>query len=413
MCNQFPFHHQFGIDTGRSKFEQQTDCILSASWIPWTKNIRILTRSTWKHRVLHKTCMKHGKKKHRNTVYWVDIDLALKKGLKFDQTRSNAIFLHETLPAYCTPEVVRMETGEVIHEKVFASPRRPPKISFKHDWMKELGSEVAQRPDGEVVQQSKCSQSSQPNQNPDHEKRCNQLFVVTQVTRKVHPKHVHLLMSQIMIDGWLRAINNKRSCHWLQNTRIATFCGETSWENACSWIGQETTLTDNLFNKIYKFETDPQCKECQSCWSEGIVILERKCSQPRRHPKNIGHSLNSRVHNWEGTTSWPIWENSREERISSGQWRCLYQMGRFCRQRFLSSPDRSRIFSIQQNWKHWTIEKSFWLQRSVVCIKPFTPRIWRTTTQTDAFLEVPGTAPIDFSSSWWQWSGSWWSKRNR
>ena len=30
MCHQFTFHHQFGIDTGRSKFEQQTDGILSA-----------------------------------------------------------------------------------------------------------------------------------------------------------------------------------------------------------------------------------------------------------------------------------------------------------------------------------------------------------------------------------------------
>ena len=30
MCNPFTFHHQFRIDTGRTKFEQQTDSILSA-----------------------------------------------------------------------------------------------------------------------------------------------------------------------------------------------------------------------------------------------------------------------------------------------------------------------------------------------------------------------------------------------
>ena len=63
-----------------------------------------------------------------------------------------------------------METGEVIYEKVYASPRPPPKISLKHDWMKELGSEVARQPDGEVVHQSKSSQSSQPNPNPDHDR---------------------------------------------------------------------------------------------------------------------------------------------------------------------------------------------------------------------------------------------------
>ena len=63
-----------------------------------------------------------------------------------------------------------METGEIKYEKVFVSPRPPPKISLKHDWTKELGSEVAQRPDGEVVQQSESSQSSQPNPNPDHDR---------------------------------------------------------------------------------------------------------------------------------------------------------------------------------------------------------------------------------------------------
>ena len=36
-----------------------------------------------------------------------------------------------------------MGTGEIIYEKVYESPRLPPKISLKHDWMKELGSEVA------------------------------------------------------------------------------------------------------------------------------------------------------------------------------------------------------------------------------------------------------------------------------
>ena len=98
----------------------------------------------------------------------VDINLALRKGLKFYQTRSNAIILHETVPAYCIPKVVRMETGEVIYEKVYASPRPPPKISLKDDWMKEFGSEVAQQPDGEVARQSKSSQSNKPNPNPDH-----------------------------------------------------------------------------------------------------------------------------------------------------------------------------------------------------------------------------------------------------
>ena len=36
-------------------------------------------------------------------------------------------------------------------------------------------------------------------------------------------------------------------------------------------------------------------------------------------------------------------------------------------------------------------EKTFWLQPSIVYIKPFTPRIWRKTTPTGA---LPATAPV-------------------
>ena len=76
-------------------------------------------------------------------MYWVDIKLAEKKGFKFYQTRSNAIILYDTLPACGIPKAIMMKSGEVIFEKVFASPLPPPKISFKDNWMKELGSEVA------------------------------------------------------------------------------------------------------------------------------------------------------------------------------------------------------------------------------------------------------------------------------
>ena len=63
-----------------------------------------------------------------------------------------------------------METGELINEKVYVSPRPPPKISWKHDWMKDFGLEVARQSEGEVARQAKSSQSSQPNPNPDHDR---------------------------------------------------------------------------------------------------------------------------------------------------------------------------------------------------------------------------------------------------
>ena len=82
-------------------------------------------------------------KRHQDTVYWVDIQLAQRKGLNFYQTRCNAIILYDTLPAYCISKVVAMKSEEIIYEKVYVSPRPPPKISYKDNWMNELDSEVA------------------------------------------------------------------------------------------------------------------------------------------------------------------------------------------------------------------------------------------------------------------------------
>ena len=99
-------------------------------------------------------------KKHQDAVFWVDINLAVQKGLTFYQTRSNAIILQGSLPAYCIPKVVRLKTGEVLYEKSYMSPRPPPKISLRHDhdWTRgkvQLGSTVEQQPHGKVVRQSR------------------------------------------------------------------------------------------------------------------------------------------------------------------------------------------------------------------------------------------------------------------
>ena len=103
-------------------------------------------------------CTVHGRN-IKTQYFGVDIDLASQKGLTFYQTRSNAIIFQGTLPAYCIPKVVRLNTGEVLYEKSYFSPRPPPKISLRHehDWTRgkvPLGSTVEQQPVGKLVQQS-------------------------------------------------------------------------------------------------------------------------------------------------------------------------------------------------------------------------------------------------------------------
>ena len=53
-----------------------------------------------------------------------------------------------------------METGETTWEKVYASPRPPPKITLKHSCLKELGSEIV-RSGGPVSTEQPSSSSAQ------------------------------------------------------------------------------------------------------------------------------------------------------------------------------------------------------------------------------------------------------------
>ena len=95
MCNQFTFHHQSGIDTrGQNLSKRQT--VFFTSVDPMNKERKDLDVIDLKAPRLAQ-CLQTAWKRHQNTVYWIDINLAQKKGLKFYQTRSNAIILHIVL----------------------------------------------------------------------------------------------------------------------------------------------------------------------------------------------------------------------------------------------------------------------------------------------------------------------------
>ena len=268
----------------------------------------------------HAQYMRKAWKNHQDAVYWVDINLATEKGLKFYQTRSNAIIFQETLPAYCIPKVVRMETGEFIFEKVYASPR-PPKISLKHDWMKELGSEVARQPEGQVVQQSKSSQSNQLNPSLDHDDRTGQPVVgsdprTAQSARKTsrsqeietrsfyeeavkHDRtvtpvvsrdasHEQSMLNEVNIDFRIPGLPHS-VVKQAENSRVRELVKKIENHSDRHALQQDLQQHKayNPFNTTRKqmiqgegnvelfelLETDPktQCKACLSYWSEGIV----------------------------------------------------------------------------------------------------------------------------------------------
>ena len=66
---------------------------------------------------------------------WVEKQLAQRKGLKFYQTRCNAIILYDTLPAYCTSNVVvyaRKKMCRLDHHRRF-----PSKIIERKIWIQK------------------------------------------------------------------------------------------------------------------------------------------------------------------------------------------------------------------------------------------------------------------------------------
>ena len=66
-----------------------------------------------------------------------------RKDLKFYQTRSNAVILYDTLPAYCISKAIVMKSEEIKNQKVCVSPRPRPTIYYKDNWTCDLDSDVA------------------------------------------------------------------------------------------------------------------------------------------------------------------------------------------------------------------------------------------------------------------------------
>ena len=213
------------------------------------------------YHVVHNTCIAHGRN-IKTRYFGLILILRFKKGLTFYQTRSNAIILQGTLPVYCIPKVVRLKTGEVLYEKAYMSPRPPPKISLRHDWTKELGSEVArqpreevaQQPRGEVSRQAKFFQPTQPIPKPI----CD---------RSGQPDNKH----EVFVDK-----------------------GETSWsreikEKSSPWSGEikETSSYEELCSSGRSGQPDitPSVIKAQTNLSEEIRVEQThdRSGQPDKH----------------------------------------------------------------------------------------------------------------------------------
>ena len=235
----------------------------------------------------HAQYLHNAWKRHQDAVYWVDINLAIKKGLTVYQTRSNAIILQETLAAHCIPKVVRMETGEVIHEQVNMPPRPPPKISLKHEWKRELGSEHAQRP--EVGQLSRSFQSNQPIQSPS--RRSGQP-VVKDDTRTVQDERKTSRSQEIDVDSFHEeSVSSERTGRPVVETSVIQ--ARSSEDSEDPNVEQAHERTRRLVVGT-NTENVPDCSQTRSChesetFNVGDKTLRERTVRPVVDHDNLSH----------------------------------------------------------------------------------------------------------------------------
>ena len=203
--------------------------------------------------------------------------------------------------------------------------------------MKELGSEVAQRPDGQVVQQSKNFQSSQPNPNPDHDRTGKPVVrpqrgaprsqeIETRSFREETVKHDRTVKPVVCRDenhakGNEQSMLNEVDIDFrilglphsvvkqADNSRVRELVKKIDNHPHRQSLQRDLQQNNayNPFSETSKkmiqdvgnvelfelFETDPktQCKACLSYWSEGMVRgmgLPRHAKNRRRRTRDDG-----------------------------------------------------------------------------------------------------------------------------
>ena len=80
----------------------------------FVRTVRVIFQATDSLALVVLYSLRHAPRRHclkshptkTDTVYWVDFHIAQRKGLKFYQTRSNAVILYDALPACCISKAI-------------------------------------------------------------------------------------------------------------------------------------------------------------------------------------------------------------------------------------------------------------------------------------------------------------------
>ena len=139
----FTLHHKFRIDTGRTKLKQgKTDSILYGCESHGQGTQRSVQAWLDQTTFLHGTSRRSGKDTRTRCIGSIHSLLNLKDWSSIKQDVLQSIILYDTLSACCISKVVVMEYGQIIYEKVYASPsdhlqRFPSQIIGWKNWIQK------------------------------------------------------------------------------------------------------------------------------------------------------------------------------------------------------------------------------------------------------------------------------------
>ena len=249
-------------------------------------------------------------------MYWVDIQLAQRKGLKFYQTRCNAIILPDTLPACCISKVVVMDSGEIIYQKMYVSPR-PPQISTKIIgcviWIL-MSLEAAKIPN-----------ESNQNPKPNYQSRRDPYWWIktrsTKLISEYQDCHTQLERKQNISE--FESSSKRIEIHPHRAARQADLQLKNVY-NPFSKVSKEMIRELGNVDLFKLCETIPkvQCFHCLLYWNQGLVYctcgLSLIDSESRRkfHKLRLDALYHELLHQ-ERAQSWcSTWQNRRTERVS-------------------------------------------------------------------------------------------------
>ena len=194
----------------------------------------------------------------RLTVCWCNLKLAQEKGLQFHQTRSHAVFLHNTLLAVCIVKAVCMKTQDELYQKVRLTPRVP---------------RVVLKSNSQCGQQDPQSQDARSSWEPSSDsKRHGEICDCT-----VEYRISGAPLSTVAQQDTTRENKVKKLIEKFKNHKHKeSFLQDLSQTQKINKFSKETQdlITDLNNTEIFELcenSSKQQCLDCNACWEMGII----------------------------------------------------------------------------------------------------------------------------------------------